>query len=150
MENGYLKYWKDMNKKAYKIVLITLLLLFFGAVVVLGEDKVGQGEVVDLTNSKPKEGIVFAVCIFAMGEDGTKYLVDHRHAENMGECIKKRREAVNKYKDPKHRELMGGTRFMFMCDKVRAEVEILEDGTWHINKILGRYEPAYKKKKTYE
>ena len=83
-------------------------------------------------------------------QDGTKYLVDHRHAENMGECIKKRREAVNKYKDPKHRELMGGTRFMFMCDKVRAEVEILEDGTWHINKILGRYEPAYKKKKTYE
>ena len=100
--------------------------------------------------SKPKEGVVFAVCIFAVGEDGTKYLVDHRHAENMGECIKKRREAVNKYKDPKHRELMGGTRFMFMCDKVRAEVEILEDGTWHINKILGRYEPAYKKKKTYE
>ena len=89
MENGYLKYWKDMNKKAYKIVLLTLLLLFFGAVVVLGEDKVGQGEVVDLTNSKPKEGIVFAVCIFAVGEDGKKYLVDHRHAENMGECIKK-------------------------------------------------------------
>ena len=47
-----------------------------------GEDKVGQGEVVDLTNSKPKEGIVFAVCIFAVGEDGTKYLVDHRHAES--------------------------------------------------------------------
>ena len=43
-----------------------------------------------LTDSKPKEGIVFAVCIFAVGEDGTKYLVDHRHAENMGECIKKR------------------------------------------------------------
>ena len=114
-----------------------------------GEDKVGQGDVVDLTDSKPKEGVVFAVCIFAVGEDGTKYLVDHRHAENMGECIKKRREAVNKYKDPKHRELMGGTRFMFMCDKVKAEVEILEDGTWHINKILGRYEPAYKKKKSY-
>ena len=101
----------------------------------------------DLTDSKPKEGVVFAVCIFAVGEDGTKYLVDHRHAENMGECIKKRREAVNKYKDPKHRELMGGTRFMFMCDKVRAEVEILEDGTWHINKILGRYEPAYEREK---
>ena len=33
--------------------------------------------------------------------------------------------------------------------KVKAEVEILEDGTWHINKILGRYEPAYKKKKSY-
>ena len=138
-----------MNKKTYKLFLLVVLLLFFGAVVVLGEDKVGQGDVVDLTDSKPKEGVVFAVCIFAVGEDGIKYLVDHRHAENMGECIKKRREAVNKYKDPKHRELMGGTRFMFMCDKVRAEVEILEDGTWHINKILGRYEPAYEKKKSY-
>ena len=93
-----------------KIILLSLLILFFGAVVVFGEDKVGQGDVVDLTDSKPKEGVVFAVCIFAVGEDGTKYLVDHRHAENMGECIKKRREAVNKYKDPKHRELMGGTR----------------------------------------
>ena len=109
-----------MNKKTYKLFLLVVLLLFFGAVVVLGEDKVGQGDVVDLTDSKPKEGVVFAVCIFAVGEDGTKYLVDHRHAENMGECIKKRREAVNKYKDPKHRELMGGTRFMFMCDKVKA------------------------------
>jgi hypothetical protein len=39
--------------------------------------------------------------------------------------------------------------FMFMCDKVKAEVEILEDGTWHIIKILGRYEPAYEKKKSY-
>ena len=141
--------------KTTKIILLILLIftLFLTACMMpnsaSGEDKVGQGEVVDLTNSKPKEGIVFAVCIFAMGEDGTKYLVDHRHAENMGECIKKRREAVNKYKDPKHRELMGGTRFMFMCDKVRAEVEILEDGTWHINKILGRYDPAYKKKKSY-
>ena len=135
--------------KTTKIVLLILLILFFGSVVVFGEDKIGQGDVIDLTDSQPKEGVVFAVCIFAVGEDGTKYLVDHRHAENMGECIKKRREAVNKYKDPKHRELMGGTRFMFMCDKVKAEVEILEDGTWHIIKILGRYEPAYKKKKSY-
>ena len=92
--------------KTTKIILLSLLILFFGVVVVFGEDKVGQGDVVDLTDSKPKEGVVFAVCIFAVGEDGTKYLVDHRHAENMGECIKKRREAVNKYKDPKHRALM--------------------------------------------
>ena len=127
-----------------------MILLFMTMTLVYGEDKVGQGNVVDLTDSKPNQGVVFAVCIFAVGEDGTRYLVDHRHAENMGECIKKRREAVNKYKDPKHRELMGGTRFMFMCDKVKAEVEILEDGTWHIKKILGRYEPAYKKKKSYE
>jgi len=87
-----------MNKKTYKLFLLVVLLLFFGTMVVFGEDKVGQGDVVDLTNSNPKEGVVFAVCIFAVGEDGTKYLVDHRHAENMGECIKKRREAVNKYK----------------------------------------------------
>ena len=104
--------------KTTKIILLSLLILFFGAVVVFGEDKIGQGDVIDLTDSKPKEGVVFAVCIFAVGEDGTKYLVDHRHAENMGECIKKRREAVNKYKDHNHRELMGGTSFMFMCDKV--------------------------------
>ena len=135
--------------KTTKIVLLAVFLVLLFITFVYGEDKIGQGDVVDLTDSKPKEGVVFAVCIIAVGEDGTKYLVDHRHAENMGECIKKRREAVNKYKDPKHRELMGGTRFMFMCDKVRAEVEILEDGTWHINKILGRYEPAYKKKKSY-
>ena len=61
--------------KTTKIVLLVLLILFFGAVVVFGEDKIGQGDVVDLTDSKPKEGVVFAVCIFAVGEDGTKYLV---------------------------------------------------------------------------
>jgi len=83
--------------KTTKIILLSLLILFFGAVVVFGEDKIGQGDVVDLTDSKPKEGVVFAVCIFAVGEDGTKYLVDHRHAENMGECIKKRREAENSW-----------------------------------------------------
>jgi len=142
-------YWKDFIKSG-KVWGLVILFLLMSMAFVYGEDKVGQGDVVDLTDSKPKEGVVLAVCILAVGEDGTKYLVDHRHAENMGECIKKRREAVNKYKDPKHRELMGGTRIMFMCDKVRAEVEILEDGTWHIIKILGRYEPAYKKKKTYE
>jgi len=86
--------------KTTKIILLSLLILFFGAVVVFGEDKIGQGDVVDLTNSKPKEGVVFAVCIFAVGEDGTKYLVDHRHAEDMGECIKKRREAVINIKTP--------------------------------------------------
>jgi len=110
--------------KTTKIILLAVFLVLLFITFVYGEDKIGQGDVVDLTDSKPKEGVVLAVCIFAVGEDGTKYLVDHRHAENMGECIKKRREAVNKYKDPKHRELMGGTRFMFMCDKVRAEVEI--------------------------
>ena len=42
------------------------------------------------------------------------------------------------------KELMQKNKF-----NLGAEVEILEDGTWHINKILGRYEPAYEKKKSY-
>ena len=61
-----------MNK-----LLILIFTLFLTACMMpgsaAGEDKVGQGDVVDLTNSKPKEGIVFAVCIFAVGEDGKKY-----------------------------------------------------------------------------
>ena len=36
------------------------------------------------------------------------------------------------------------------CDKVDAEVEIKEDGTWHIIKILGRNKAAYAKKKAWE
>ena len=84
--------------KTTKIVLLAVFLVLLFITFVYVEDKIGQGDVIDLTDSKPKEGVVFAV-----GDDGTKYLVDHRHAENMGECIKKRREAVNKYKDPKHR-----------------------------------------------
>jgi len=82
-----------MIKKTYKILASMLLAamltaLLINTAVLASEDKVGQGDVVDLTDSKPKEGVVFAVCIFAVGEDGTKYLVDHRHAENMCECIK--------------------------------------------------------------
>ena len=67
-----------------KLIKLIIIFLFMSMAFVYGEDKVGQGDVVDLTDSKPKEGVVFAVCIFAVGEDGTKYLVDHRHAENMG------------------------------------------------------------------
>jgi len=36
------------------------------------------------------------------------------------------------------------------CDKVDAEVEIKEDGTWYIIKILGRNKAAYAKKKAWE
>ena len=136
--------------KTTKIILLILLILFFGAVVVFGEDKVGQGDVVDLTDSKPKEGVVFAVCIFAVGEDGTKYLVDHRAAVNMGHCLKEKRKAELKYRDPEHRKLMGGTRFVFACDKVDALVEIQENGDWKILKILGKHKAAYKQKKSYE
>ena len=136
----------------FKIILLTLLILFFGVCVAFGgeaEDVAKKKGLVDLSPSAPEKGIVFAVCIFAVGEDGKRYLVDHRAAVNMGHCLKEKRKAELKYRDPEHRKLMGGTRFMFMCDKVKAEVEILEDGTWHITKILGRHEPAYKKKKSY-
>jgi len=139
-----------MNKKTYKLFLLIVLLLFFGTMVEFGEDKIGQGDVVDLTDSKPKEGVVFAVCIFAVGEDGTKYLVDHRAAVNMGHCLKEKRKAELKYRDPKHRKLMGGTRFVFACDKVDALVEIQENGDWKILKILGKHKAAYKQKKSYE
>ncbi len=40
--------------------------------------------------------------------------------------------------------------FIFACDKVKAEIEILENGDWRIVKILGKYHEAYKKKKSYE
>ena len=133
-----------------KIILLALLILFFGTVIVFGEDKVGQGDVVDLTDSKPQEGVVFAVFIFAVGEDGTKYLVDHRAAVNMGHCLKEKRKAELKYRDPEHRKLMGGTRFVFACDKVDALVEIQENGDWKILKILGKHKAAYKQKKSYE
>ena len=138
-----------MNK-----LLILIFTLFLTACMMpgsaSGEDKVGQGDVVDLTDSKPKEGVVFAVCIFAVGEDGTKYLVDHRAAVNMGHCLKEKRKAELKYRDPEHRKLMGGTRFVFACDKVDALVEIQENGDWKILKILGKHKAAYKQKKSYE
>jgi len=62
-------YWKEFIKSG-KVWALVILLLLMSIVLVYGEDKVGQGDVVDLTESKPKEGIVFAVCIFAVGEDG--------------------------------------------------------------------------------
>ena len=136
--------------KTTKIVLLAVFLVLLFITFVYGEDKIGQGDVVDLTDSKPKEGVVFAVCIFAVGEDGTKYLVDHRAAVNMGHCLKEKRKAELKYRDPKHRKLMGGTRFVFACDKVDALVEIQENGDWKILKILGKHTAAYKKKKSYE
>ena len=68
----------------------------------------------------------------------------------MGHCLKEKRKAELKYRDPKHRELMGGTRFVFACDKVDALVEIQENGDWKILKILGKHKAAYKQKKSYE
>ena len=61
-------YWKDFIKSG-KVWAFIILFLLMSMAFVYGEDKVGQGNVVDLTDSKPKEGVVFAVCIFAVGED---------------------------------------------------------------------------------
>ena len=41
------------------------------------------------SSSEPYEnGVVFAVCIFEIAEDGTRKLVDHVASENLMNCIK--------------------------------------------------------------
>ena len=39
------------------------------------------------SSSEPENGVVFAVCIFAIAEDGTRVLVDHRASENLLDCL---------------------------------------------------------------
>ena len=104
------------------------------------------------SSSEPENGVVFAVCIFAIAEDGSRILVDHRASENLMDCLKNKREAERDYRDPETREKMypGETVFTMTCDKVDAKVRIKEDGTWEILDILGRHEEAYREKKIYE
>tara|TARA_Y100000310_G_C20575744_1_gene760311 strand:+ start:787 stop:1299 length:513 start_codon:yes stop_codon:yes gene_type:complete len=103
--------------------------------------------------STPEDGVVFAVCIFAVGEDGSRTLVDHRASDNLMDCLKNKRLAERDYKDPEKRKKYSYSPdavFMMTCDKVNAKIRIREDGTWEILDITGRHEPAYKKKKSYE
>ena len=104
------------------------------------------------SSSEPENGVVFAVCIFAIAEDRSRILVDHRASENLMDCLKNKREAERDYRDPEKREKMypGETVFTMTCDKVDAKVRIKEDGTWEILDILGRHEEAYREKKVYE
>ena len=104
------------------------------------------------SSSEPENGVVFAVCIFAISEDGSRILVDHRASENLMDCLKNKREAERDYRDPETREKMypGETVFTMTCDKVDAKVRIKEDCTWEILDILGRHEEAYREKKIYE
>ena len=105
------------------------------------------------STSTPEDGVVFAVCIFAMGEDGTRTLVDHRASDNLMDCLKNKRLAERDYKDPEKRKkytMSDDAVFTMTCDKVNAKIRIREDGTWEILDITGRHEPAYKKKKAYE
>ena len=52
------------------------------------------------SSSEPENGVVFAVCIFAIAEDGSRVLVDHRASENLMDCLKNKREAERDYRDP--------------------------------------------------
>ena len=51
------------------------------------------------SSSEPENGVVFAVCIFEIAEDGTRKLVDHVASENLMNCLKNKREAERKYKE---------------------------------------------------
>ena len=104
------------------------------------------------STSTPEDGVVFAVCIFAIAEDGSRVLVDHRASENLMDCLKNKREAERDYRDPDKRNKMypGETVFTMTCDKVNAKVRIKEDGSWEILDILGRHEEAYREKKSWE
>ena len=98
------------------------------------------------SKSEPENGVVFAVCIFEVTEDGTRVLVDHRASENLMDCLKNKREAERDYKEKKEK----GGIFNMTCDKVDAKVEVQADGSWKILEILGRHEQAYERKKVYE
>jgi len=104
------------------------------------------------STSEPTDGVVFAVCIFAIAEDGSRVLVDHRASADLMDCLKNKRVAERDYRDPEKRNKMypGSTVFTMTCDKVDAKVRIKEDGTWEILDILGRHKPAYREKKSYE
>ena len=98
------------------------------------------------SSSEPENGVVFAVCIFEIAEDGTRKLVDHVASENLMNCLKNKREAERKYKESEEKDGV----YNMTCDKVDAKVRVKEDGSWEILEILGRHEQAYERKKLYE
>ena len=98
------------------------------------------------SSSEPENGVVFAVCIFEVDEDGTRKLVDHVASENLMNCLKNKREAERKYKESKEKDGV----YNMTCDKVNAKVRVLENGEWEILEITGRPEQAYERKKVYE
>ena len=99
-----------------------------------------------MSSSDPMSGVVFAVCIFEVAEDGTRKLVDHVASENLMNCLKNKREAERKYKESKDKDGI----YNMTCDKVDAIVKVKQDGTWEILEIVGRHEQAYERKKVYE
>ena len=99
-----------------------------------------------VSSSDPMSGVVFAVCIFEVAEDGTRKLVDHVASENLMNCLKNKREAERKYKESEEKDGV----YNMTCDKVDAKVKVKEDGSWEILEILGRHDQAYERKKVYE
>ena len=98
------------------------------------------------SSSDPMSGVVFAVCIFEIDENGVRKLVDHVASENLMDCLKNKREAERKYKESEEKDGV----YNMTCDKVDAKVRVKEDGSWEILEILGRHEQAYERKKVYE
>ncbi len=98
------------------------------------------------SSSDPMSGVVFAVCIFEIDENGQRKLVDHVASENLMDCLKNKREAERKYKENPDKEGI----YNMTCDKVDAIVKVTQDGEWEILEIVGRHEQAYVRKKVYE
>ena len=98
------------------------------------------------SESTPEDGVVFAVCIFEIDENGVRKLVDHVASQNLMDCLKNKREAERKYKENPDKEGV----YNMTCDKVNAKVRVLENGEWEILEITGRHEQAYERKKVYE
>ena len=48
------------------------------------------------SSSEPENGVVFAVCIFEVNEDGTRKLVDHVASENLMNCLKNKKRSREK------------------------------------------------------
>jgi len=91
-------------------------------------------------------GVVFAVCIFEIDENGNRVLVDHVASENLVECLKNKRNKEKEYRETKEKPGV----YNMTCDKVNAKVKVNDDGSWEILDILGRHQQAYEKKKIYE
>ena len=78
------------------------------------------------SESEPENGVVFAVCIFEVTEDGTRKLVDHVASEYLMICLKNKREAEKKYREDQNKDGV----FNMTCDKVDAKGRVKEDGSW--------------------
>ena len=155
-----------MMKENYLLAFLLSFILFIGTISVVFADCTGCGddghqvcpiekkhkhvtymkEEHKNSSSEPENGVVFAVCIFEIAEDGTRKLVDHVASENLMNCLKNKREAERKYKESKEKDGV----YNMTCDKVDAIVKVQQDGTWEILEIVGRHEQAYERKKVYE